>query len=415
MSPHELARRLLFRACSRISGGRLEIVEGARRFGFGAADAELRAEVVVADPRAYAWTLRGSTGLGEGYVEGLWSTRDLVAMIRIVCRNLSPLDRWRARIHPVLGPLQQAFGLVPRNTRSGAASNISAHYDLGNTLFESFLDERLIYSCAYFPAPDSTLEQAQFAKLERICSGLELGPDDHLVEIGTGWGGLAIHAAGEYGCRVTTTTISREQYAYTRERVGEAGLEDRVDVVLRDYRDLEGSYDKLVSIEMIEAVGWQYFGDFFSKCGGLLRPGGAMFLQAIAIDDHLYEQEKAARSFSNKHIFPGGCLPSHELITELTSGNGMTTEWSEEISDHYAHTLATWRDRFNDAWPRLRPLGYDERFSRLWNFYLASSEAGFRERRIRDLQMLFAKPGSSMEEGRWSSATSGVAAASLSS
>jgi cyclopropane-fatty-acyl-phospholipid synthase len=307
--------------------------------------------------------------------------------------------------------VQRALTLVPRNTRAGAARHIAAHYDLGNRLFESFLDERLMYSCAYFDRPEASIDDAQLAKLERICDRLELSPDDHLVEIGTGWGGLAIHAAATRGCRVTTTTISREQRSHAVERVRAEGLEDRVQVLFRDYRDLEGSYDKLVSIEMIEAVGWQYFPEFFERCAALLRPGGRMFLQAIAIVDHLYEQEKASRTFSNKHIFPGGCLPSQSLITELTAANGLATQWSEEISSHYALTLAAWRDRFNDAWPRLRPLGYDERFKRLWNFYLASSEAGFRERRIRDLQMLFAKSGAMPAAAReWSPTTEPVRA-----
>jgi cyclopropane-fatty-acyl-phospholipid synthase len=411
----ELARRGLFRLLSRIGGGRLELVEGGRRYGFGPPESALQTRIEVRDPRAYRWTLRGSTGLGEGYVEGLWATDDLVAVARIACRNLPALDRCRRRVHPVVSPTQRIARLVPRNTRAGAAANISAHYDLGNRLFESFLDRRLIYSCAYFPDPDATLEEAQLAKLERICDRLRLGPDDHLLEIGTGWGGLAIHAAETRGCRVTTTTISREQHAYASERVREAGLADRVEVMLCDYRDLDGSYDKLVSIEMIEAVGWQYFPAFFAKCGELTGPAGAMFLQAIVIEDDLYEPEKAARSFSNKHIFPGGCLPSQALITKLAAANAMVTTWCEDISAHYARTLAAWRDRFNDAWPKLRTLGYDERFKRLWNFYLASSEGGFRERRIRDLQIVLAKPGWAKRESASRSATSDVAQASLSS
>jgi cyclopropane-fatty-acyl-phospholipid synthase len=403
-----LARRGVFAGLSRIRGGRVEIAEGRRRFGFGPADADLRARIEVEDPRAYRWWLRGSIGLGEGYVEGLWRSEDLVEVVRIACRNLAPLDRLRALVHPLVGPVQRAMTLVPRNTRRGAAANISAHYDLGNTLFESFLDSRLIYSCAYFPEPDTELENAQLAKLERICERLALGPADHLLEIGTGWGGLAIHAASTRGCRVTTTTISREQHEYALARVRDAGLEDRVEVLLRDYRDLDGAYDKLVSIEMIEAVGWQYFPTFFAKCSELTRPGGAMFLQAIVIEDHLYEPEKAARSFANKHIFPGGCLPSQELINELGAANGMPPVWSEELSAHYARTLASWRARFNDAWPSLRPLGYDERFKRLWNFYLGSSEGGFRERRIRDVQMLLAKPGFEQTEPTAESAMGGA-------
>jgi cyclopropane-fatty-acyl-phospholipid synthase len=387
------ARRGFFAALSRIRSGRLELDEGGRRLAFGPPESELRAQVEVHDPRAYRWALRGSTGLGEGFVDALWTTDDLVAAIRIACRNLPPWDRWRRRIHPLVGPLQRALDLVPRNTRAGAAANISAHYDLGNELFESFLDRRLIYSCAYFPGPRSSLDDAQLAKLERICERLDLGPEDHVLEIGTGWGGFAIHAATTRGCRVTTTTISREQYAYAVERINEAGLDERVEVLLRDYRDLTGTYDKLVSIEMIEAVGWQYFPAFFAKCAELTRPRGTMFLQAIVIQDELYEAEKSARSFSNKHIFPGGCLPSQSLITRLSAANGMLIEWAEEISAHYARTLAAWRERFNDAWPNLRPYGYDERFARLWNFYLGSSEAGFRERRIRDLQIVLAKAG----------------------
>jgi cyclopropane-fatty-acyl-phospholipid synthase len=404
------ARRAVLRLLRGLEGGRLELVENGRALAFGPADASLRARVEVRDPRAYQWMLRGSTGLGEGYVDGLWTVDDLVALNRIACRSLDPFDRWRRRVHPVVGPLQRGLSLVPRNTRTGAARNISAHYDLGNRLFESFLDERLMYSCAYWPSDEATLSEAQGAKLERICERLELGPDDHLLEIGTGWGGLAIHAASTRRCRVTTTTISAEQYASAAERVREAGLSDRVELLLSDCRDLAGTYDKLVSIEMIEAVGWQYFPAFFSKCAELTRAGGAMFLQTIVIRDDLYEQEKASRSFSNKHIFPGGCLPSVELIAGLADRNGMPVSWSEEISPHYVRTLAAWRERFNDAWPELRRLGYDERFKRLWDFYLASSEAGFAERRIRDVQMLLAKPGWE----RWEAAGGGAQAVSSS-
>ncbi|MFI5122777.1 MAG: class I SAM-dependent methyltransferase [Vicinamibacteria bacterium] len=411
----ELARRALFGALARIRRERIEIAEGDRVFGFGPGDARLRARIEVRDPRAYTWILRGSTGLGEGYVDGLWTFDDLVSLSRIACRNLGLLDRLRQRLQPLLGPAQRAANQVPRNTRSGAREHISAHYDLGNSLFEAFLDQRLMYSAAVFPDRDATLEQAQLTKLERICAALDLGPDDHLLEIGTGWGGLAIHAAATRGCRVTTTTISREQHAYATERVREQGLEDRIEVLLEDYRDLGGSYDKLVSIEMIEAVGWQYFPEFFAKCSALTRPGGAMFLQAIVIGDEAYEAEKASRSFSNKHIFPGGCLPSLGVIAELGAANGIPVAGCEDISAHYARTLAVWRQRFNDAWPRLRPQGYDQRFSRLWNFYLAFSEGGFRERRIRDLQIVLAKPGWRAAGSEWRSPIQELEAASLSS
>ena len=322
-----LARRLLFRLVfERIAGGRLTILDGGRRYEFGDPADGLDATVTVHDRRAYAWTLRGSTGWGEGYVEGLWTTDDLVGLARLACRNLPALDAVRRRWHWALGRLQRLAALVPRNTRRGARANISAHYDLGNDLFASFLDETMMYSCAWFPSPEATLHEAQLARLERICEQLELGPDDHLLEIGSGWGAMAIHAAATRGCRVTTTTISVEQHALAVERVRAAGLEDRVEVLLSDYRDLEGTYSKLVSLEMIEAVGWQYFPTYFRTCSRLLEPDGAMLLQAIVIDDDAYEVEKASKSFANTHVFPGGCLPSERLIGELLDNETDMTE-----------------------------------------------------------------------------------------
>jgi cyclopropane-fatty-acyl-phospholipid synthase len=303
------------------------------------------------------------------------------------------LDGLRGAIARPRGALHRLRHLVPENTRRGARANISAHYDLGNDLFASFLDERMMYSCAYFPREGASLEEAQLAKLDRICRQLRLGPDNHLLEIGTGWGGLAVHAAREHGCQVTTTTISQRQHELASNRVREAGLEDQVTVLLQDYRDLRGRYDRLVSVEMIEAVGWQYFDEFFRRCDELLTPDGAMLLQAITIDDDIYETEKGARSFANTHVFPGGCLPSQEKIADCVARvTSMRQVWLDDITAHYPPTLAAWRKRFFGAWERLRPRGYDERFRRLWDFYLSSSEAGFRERRIGDVQALFAKP-----------------------
>ena len=377
-----------------VRSGRIDVVEGGRVRSFGPADADLRATVTVNDPAAWRGPLRGSIGLGEGYVDGLWETDDLVALIRIAARELRDLDGLRGAIARPRGLLHQARRLVPENTRTGARMNISAHYDLGNDLFASFLDERMMYSCAYFPRPGASLEEAQVAKLDRICDQLRLGPESHLLEIGTGWGGLAVHAARERGCRVTTTTISREQHALASRRVREADLGDRVTVLLEDYRDLRGRYDRLVSVEMIEAVGWQYFDEFFRRCDALLAADGLMLLQAITIDDGIYEAEKGARSFANTHVFPGGCLPSKEAIADCVARvTSMRQVWLDDITAHYPPTLAAWRERFLGAWDRLRGNGYDERFRRLWDFYLSSSEAGFRERRIGDVQALFAKPG----------------------
>ncbi len=391
-----LARAAVSGVMSRgVRSGRIEVVEGGRRRSFGPDDADLRATVTVNDPAAWRGPLRGSVGLGEGYVDGLWETDDLVALIRIAARELRNLDGLRAVSRP-RGALHRLRHLVPENTRSGARRNISAHYDLGNDLFAAFLDERMMYSCALFPRDGASLEEAQLAKLERICGQLRLGPDSHLLEIGSGWGGLAVHAAREHGCRVTTTTISRQQHELASRRVREAGLEDRVTVLLEDYRELRGRYDRLVSVEMIEAVGWQYFDEFFRRCDQLLAPDGLMLLQAITIDDDIYETEKGARSFANTHVFPGGCLPSRQKIADCVARvTSMRQVWLDDITAHYPPTLAAWRERFLGAWDRLRSRGYDERFRRLWDFYLSSSEAGFRERRIGDVQALFAKPGRS--------------------
>jgi len=389
-----LSRAAVSTVLGRVSSGQIEVIEGGRSRVFGPDSADLRATVTINDPAAWRGPLRGSVGLGEAYVDGLWETDDLVSLIQIAAAELRELDGLRGAVARPRGALHKLRRLVPENTRSGARDHISAHYDLGNDLFAAFLDERMMYSCAYYPSADATLEEAQLAKLDRICDRLQLGPENHLLEIGTGWGGMAIHAAKRSGCRVTTTTISRAQHELASQRVREAGLEDQVTVLLEDYRDLEGRYDRLVSVEMIEAVGWQYFDEYFRRCDQLLSDDGAMLLQAITIDDRIYEVEKGAKSFANTHVFPGGCLPSEGLIAScLARVTNMRQVWIEDITAHYPPTLATWRERFFTAWDKLRDRGYDERFRRLWDFYLSSSEAGFRERRIGDIQALFAKPG----------------------
>ena len=406
MTALERTGRLAFRgALRRLRGGNLELIEAAsnglrsrapshHRFGDPAADLSARLEIH--SPSFYRAVLGGSVGLGEAYRDGVWDCDDLVALLRIAARNMGPLDRLRRRLHPVLGPLQRVMWRVPRNTRRAARKHISSHYDLGDDLFALYLDESMMYSSAVFPDPEAGLAEAQQHRLERISRALELNADDHLLEIGSGWGAMAAHAAANYGCRVTTTTISTEQRDGALRRIRDAGVEDRVTVLLDDYRDLRGRYSKLVSLEMIEAVGWQYFEEYFQRCSELLDPDGLFFLQAIVIDDRLYEQEKATRSFSNKLIFPGGCLPSVEMIQHCVSTRtDMSTVWLDEIGAHYARTLELWRERFIANSDLAAELGYDEPFRRLWTLWLAMSEAGFRERRLRDVQMLFAKPGRS--------------------
>ena len=373
------------------------IVEDGRRRLLGKSnERQLRVQVEVHSPHFYRALLRGSVGLCESYMDGLWDCDDLVALTQVAALNVGWLDAGRRLLAPVLIPLQRWLRWLDRNTPGRARRRIAAHYDLGNDLFSLFFDGTMSYSCAIFEKPDMALERASLHKLERVCSKLDLRPEDHLLEIGSGWGALAVYAAERFGCRVTTTTISREQHAYACERVREAGLEDRVTVLLEDYRELRGRYDKLVSIEMIEAVGWQHFNTFFRRCSELLNDDGLMLLQAIVIDDRAYHVEKASKSFINTYIFPGGCLPSMQVISRsLERVTDLRPVHLEDITEHYVRTLEHWRERFTGSTERLRALGYDERFRRLWDLYLSYCEGGFRERRIEDVQLLLAKPGRS--------------------
>jgi cyclopropane-fatty-acyl-phospholipid synthase len=387
-----IARSLVLKVLSRIGDGRLTIVEDGARHELGRG--EPHALVHVADARAWGALLRGSRGLAEAYVAGHWDSPDVAAVIRVAARNAHALDRARRRLTPVREPYQRARGALRRNTPRRSRRDIAAHYDLGNELFALMLDPTMMYSSGYFERDGMTLEEASVAKLERVCEKLELGPDDHVLEIGAGWGGFAVHAAATRGCRVTTTTISREQAEYTRARVRAAGVDDLVTVLDRDYRALTGSYDKLVSIEMIEAVGHRDFGTFFARCSELLTPAGAMLLQAITIDDRAYAVERASKSFIRTYMFPNGCLPSLEVIARsVARRSDLGLIHLEDFGADYAETLRRWRANLERDPQRLADLGYDARFRRLWRLYLSYCEAGFAERRIGVAQMLYAKPG----------------------
>ena len=388
-----LSRWLVSLLLRRIAVGSLLVVEGEERrvYGSGAPGAT----VWIRSSRTWPKLLRGSRGMAEAFAQGLWESPDLVALIRLAARNAGGLDRLRLRLAPLRWPLQRARARLRRSTKRQRRRDIAAHYDLGNELFTRMLDPTMSYSCALFEQEGMTLEQAQVAKLEHICERLDLGPADHVVEIGTGWGVFALHAAATRGCHVTTTTISREQHDYAVERVRCAGLSHRVTVLMQDYRDLRGRYDKLVSIEMIEAVGWRHFGTFLAKCSELLAPDGAMLLQAITIDDRAYEVEKASKSFINTYIFPGGCLPSLEaIVRNLVRRTELQALGLEDLTPHYVETLRRWRENFTAGAGELSERGYDARFRRLWTLYLAYCEAGFAERRICDVQLLLAKPRS---------------------
>lgn len=394
-----LSRSIVLGLLSRLHSGELTIVEEQKRLVLG--HGSPRGRVEVRSPRLWSMLLHGSRGMAEAYMAGLWESPDLTAVVRVAARNATTLDKWRRRFAPVRVPLQAVRGIRARNTRARSRRAIAAHYDLGNEFFELMLDETMMYSSAYFPRQGMTLAEASTAKLELVCQQLDLGPEDHVIEIGGGWGGFAVHAATTRGCRVTTTTISREQHDYAQARVRAAGVADRVTVLGEDYRDLRGRYEKLVSIEMIEAVGWRDFDTFFVRCSNLLTDNGRMLLQAITIDNRAYAVEKASQSFIRTHIFPDGCLPSLEVITAcLARHTDMRTVAVRDLTPHYAQTLKRWRANLEAAATRLRDTGYDERFRRLWRMYLAYCEAGFTERRIRVVQMHLAKPAWHQNEQR---------------
>lgn len=386
-----LARIVVGLVLRQIQAGQLVLAEGERRRSYGSGTPI--ATVVVRSPRTWQMLLRGSLGLADAYAQGLWDTPDLVALIRLAARNAAAMDGVRRRLGPLVRPIQLARALRRRSTPGRRRRDIAAHYDLGNELFKRMLDPTMTYSCAVFDDAEAPLEQAQRNKLEVVCQKLELGPGDRVLEIGAGWGSFALHAASSRGCHVTTTTISREQHDYVKELVRQAGLDDRITVLSSDYRDLEGRYDKLVSIEMIEAVGWRHIGDFLASCSRRLEADGAMLLQAITIDDRAYEVEKASRSFIKERIFPGGSLPSLAALNrDLARHTDLQLVHLQDLTANYVPTLRHWRERVLAHADELAALGYDEAFQRLWTLYLAYCEAGFAERRICDLQLVLARP-----------------------
>jgi cyclopropane-fatty-acyl-phospholipid synthase len=392
-----LAARAVHQRLAGLAHGQVTLVDGASHQRYGQRDAlcPLSVTLHVHDPRFYSdIAFGGSIGAGEAYMQGYWSVNDLTALVRILLQNRAVLDGMETGLARLTAPLQKAMHWLNRNTRDGSRRNIAAHYDLGNDFFALFLDPTMMYSSAIFAQPNMTLEAAQLARLDHICRKLDLTPRDHLLEIGTGWGGMAIYAARHYGCRVTTTTISQEQYKLASERVRAAGLEDHITVLLKDYRDLAGSYDKLVSIEMIEAVGHDFYDSYFGKCGALLKPDGLMLLQAITIADQRYDVARKSVDFIQRYIFPGSCIPSVTVMSaSITRASDLRLAHLEDIGPHYATTLRLWRENFLRNIEAVRALGYPESFVRVWEFYLCYCEGGFAERALGDVHMLLAKPG----------------------
>ena len=397
----DLARRGLLAKLQAWRTGALEIHDGdsCHRFGRPCEAYPEPVAVRVRSPEFYAdLAFAGSIGAGESYMHGLWECDQLVELIRLMIANRHVLDSLDGGTAWLRKPFHKLFHFLHRNTVKGSRDNIHAHYDLGNDFFRQFLDDTLMYSAAVFERPDMDLKEASVAKLDRICRKLALQPGDHVLEIGTGWGGFAIHAAREYGCRVTTTTISRQQYLLARQRVAEAGLEDHITLLEEDFRHLpahfggEPRFDKLVSIEMIEAIGEDNIGHFFDICSRCLKPEGKMLIQAITIADQLFPAYRKSVDFIQRFIFPGGFLPSLTLLSQQAGRRSdLRLFHLEDIGPHYATTLARWRDNFHANIEAIQAQGYSREFLRLWHFYFCYCEAGFVERTTGDMQLVFVK------------------------
>ena len=391
-----MCRAAMFKKLALVQNGTIEIQEGDERYRFGAVSPQnpLNVEVEICDPACYVnLALGGSVGAAESFMQGHWHTDDLTGLVQIFVRNRSLLTSLDSGSGRLMQPALKAFHWVRRNTLRGSRANIAAHYDLGNEFFRLFLDETMMYSAAVFPAADTSLADASRHKLDLICRKLSLQPGDEVLEIGTGWGGFALHAAKQYGCRVTTTTISQEQFRLAQQRVKDAGLEGRIQVIDQDYRHLDGQFDKLVSIEMIEAIGHQFFDTYFRQVSRLLKPDGAALIQAIVIADQQFERYKRSVDFIKRYIFPGGCLPSVTAIMKSVSDRtDLLLVDLHDIGLDYARTLAEWHRRFRANLGTVRAQGFPEEFLRMWQYYFCYCEGAFRERAISDVQLLFHKP-----------------------
>ena len=391
------ARKAVLSRVKALEHGQIRLIEGALETTFGTTTAACPLQVVLTVHRSQFFprvAFGGDLGAAESLMDGDWSCDRLTDLVRILIINSREQAAEPGILSWLFEPVYRMAHWLNRNTRQGSRKNIAAHYDLGNDFFELFLDETLMYSCGIFEEPESRLFDASTAKNERICRKLNLQPTDHLLEIGTGWGGFALHAAKNFGCRITTTTISREQFEFATRRIADAGLQDRVTVVMQDYRDLQGQFDKLVSIEMIEAVGHEFFETYFKTCSRLLKPNGLFVLQGITIADQLYQGYIRRVDFIQRYIFPGGCLPSVTHICDvLTKSTDLRLSHLEDFPDHYARTLRHWRSRFHNRIEDVKRLGFDDRFIRMWDYYLCYCEGAFLERNCGLVQLVLTKPG----------------------
>ncbi len=387
---------ILFRKLKSLSNGQLTIVDGSNRHVFGSSDSELSAELEVYSQEFYVFLGSGGTnGAAEAYTAGYWGSKNLVSLIQLIIKNKNTLLGLEAGLARLGNPITKLIHKKRQNTLKGSKNNILAHYDLSNDFYKLWLDPTMTYSSGVFPSKESSMQEASIEKLDRICRKLKLSSKDHVLEIGTGWGSFAIHAAKNYGCRVTTTTISDNQFQYASELISKEGLEDKITLLSKDYRELKGSFDKVVSIEMIEAVGAEYVSGFFEKMSSLLKKNGLMALQGITYNDPDFDAYKNSVDFIRKYIFPGSCLVAMpQIMQAIKEKTDMVMIDSEDITLHYARTLNLWREDFQKALPEVKDLGFSEPFTRIWNFYLVYCEAGFLENLIGDFQLVFAKPES---------------------
>ena len=390
-----MLNKIVFTQLNKISIGSLSLQDGKSRYTFGdQKNNKLHAKIFVHDPKFYRFVVfGGSIGSSEAFMSGYWSSPNLTNVIRIFAVNAHLTDELESKFNFLIRPFFRVVHYLNKNSQRNSKRNISAHYDLSNNFFKLFLDETMMYSSAIFKTRNQTLKAASLNKLDIICQKLNLKPTDHVVEIGSGWGGFAIFAAENYGCKVTTTTISQQQFSYTRNLINKKKLGKKITLLFEDYRNLEGKYDKLVSIEMIEAVGHHYYHEYFKKINTLLKPDGIALIQAITIRDQRYSQALQNVDFIQKYIFPGSCIPSVEIIQKnLTRETDMIISDLENINHHYAKTLNLWKKAFNKNQNKIIKLGFDERFIRMWNFYFSYCEGGFAERVINDFHILMSKP-----------------------
>lgn len=390
-----VAKKVVFKILEKLQGVGLILIEKeGNTYHVGDQSADLQAQLMINHPGFYKRILTGgSIAAGEAYVDGWWDSPDLTKVVQVLARNLPILDKLEAKVGWMTALAEKISHKIRRNNKDNARENISAHYDLGNALYSLFLDSKMLYSCAIYRSEQDDLLTAQTHKMDRLCRQLDLKPTDHLLEIGTGWGALAIHAAKHYGCRVTTTTISKEQYDWAKECVEQQGLGDKITLLLDDYRDLTGQYDKVVSVEMVEAVGKEYLTTYIKKCQSLLKPGGLLALQTITITDQRYDSYSRGVDFIQKHIFPGGFLPSVTvLVNEMTKQSDFVVRDIKDIGLDYARTLSDWHKAFNQNTDKLAQLGYDQRFVRMWRYYFCYCEGGFLERSISTVQLIASRP-----------------------